>query len=86
MFSRVIPSGVLGGALPTLKTGNGESRSWVRIPPHPLGFSRDPHEFGSARAARQCREQAPSRLGGYAAEDASYRTEYGNGVELKLPL
>jgi len=28
--------GVTGGALPTLKTGNGESRSWVQIPPHPL--------------------------------------------------
>ena len=38
MFSRVIPSGLPGGALPTLKTGNGESRSWVQIPPHPLGF------------------------------------------------
>jgi hypothetical protein len=22
---------------PVLKTGSGESRSWVRIPPHPLG-------------------------------------------------
>ena len=29
-------SEVLGGASPTLKTGNGESRSWVQIPPHPL--------------------------------------------------
>jgi len=40
LFSRVIPSGVPGGSLPTLKTGNGESRSWVQIPPHPLGCSR----------------------------------------------
>ena len=26
--------------MPTLKTGNGESRSWVRIPPHPLCWSQ----------------------------------------------
>jgi hypothetical protein len=36
----IVFMGVGAGApethLPTLKTGNGESRSWVRIPPHPL--------------------------------------------------
>jgi len=29
-------SGVPEPPLPTLKTGNGESRSWVQIPPHPF--------------------------------------------------
>ena len=38
LFFWVFASAVLEGDLPTLKTGNGESRSWVRIPPHPLGF------------------------------------------------
>ena len=36
LFSGRFVQGVIGGALPTLKTGNGESRSWVRIPPHPF--------------------------------------------------
>jgi len=37
LFSRANPSGAPKPSLPTLKTGNGESRSWVQIPPHPLG-------------------------------------------------
>jgi hypothetical protein len=36
LFSGLFLPTVSGGASPTLKTGNGESRSWVRIPPHPL--------------------------------------------------
>ena len=35
-FSGVFVSGVPETPLPTLKTGNGESRSWVQIPPHPF--------------------------------------------------
>ena len=49
---------------PVLKTGNGESRSWVQIPPHPFGFSRNLREVGSAsgwpaEAAGRC----PASLG-----------------------
>ena len=36
LFFWVFASAVLEGASPTLKTGNGESRSWVQIPPHPF--------------------------------------------------
>ena len=36
LFSAVFPPRVSGVPSPTLKTGNGESRSWVQIPPHPL--------------------------------------------------
>ena len=36
MFSWVFVLTAPGRASPTLKTGSGESRSWVRIPPHPL--------------------------------------------------
>ena len=36
LLSGVFALAVPGGASPTLKTGNGESRSWVQIPPHPF--------------------------------------------------
>ena len=36
LFSAVFPLRVSGVPSPTLKTGNGESRSWVQIPPHPF--------------------------------------------------
>ena len=49
MFSGLFPPGVPGGAPPTLKTGNGERRSWVQIPPHPF--------FGMARFERRNRIQ-----------------------------
>ena len=73
MFSRVIPPGLPGGASPTLKTGNGESRSWVQIPPHPLVFDAFCASSGSSGLA-----SAASGTGGYAACVASSRAAAGS--------
>jgi hypothetical protein len=45
LFSRVFVPGVPETPSPTLKAGSGESRSSVRIPPHPIGF----HSFSASR-------------------------------------
>ncbi len=40
-FGSRLPLGWVAERLnaPVLKTGNGESRSWVQIPPHPLSWN-----------------------------------------------
>ena len=67
LFSWVFASAVPGVALPTLKTGSGESRSWVRIPPHPFGFRRDLRGGCRPDGGRRGPEGTRPGTGGYAA-------------------
>ena len=85
MFSAVFAPEVVETPSPTLKTGNGESRSWVHIPRHPL--------FGIARFQRRHRipggleriEMAIRSAGAIAGRLSPLRTA-GSGFSMRAGL